>query len=439
MSGINASALHGVSPRNRWLCVLPRGRMNVNVNVNVIKTNAETARPTRRMPPLPPPPPPEGHVGIYHSTEPTTASSSSSSIYDSWRQSSGRIEGREGYQLGDFSKMLFSIAKAKVAEVDAKYDLSTAAAAAAAAAATSVAAASSAAAAAAVCKAQAAVSAVATRIDSMSPQEREKLATGAVVTAHVLQVVGGPKTRAAVCAAATLAAVSTQVSGSGPAATAAAPPSATTAAGVAPPGFSDSSGLTELFLLEVLASVPAGHSMLVHVDGLGDFQVTVPAGVRVGESFTFEAEAPIDKQPSGAPIESVPMGLPVQTEPQVPMGLPVPMAAQPVPMGAPVTSAAPVPSASRSGAVSGAAALPAQLGVASPGVVSSVGTALAAMSLARELGVTPQEAWVAANHGARLAKDLGVTPSAAASAGIAAMNLLAEMQKESISKTARRT
>ena len=216
-------------------------------------------------------------------------------------------------------------------------------------------------------------------------------------------------------------------------------PAATAAAGGAPPGFSDSSGLTQLFLLEVLASVPAGYKMLVHVDGLGDFQVTVPAGVRVGESFTFEAEAPIDKQPSGAPIEPVPMGLPVQTEPQVPMGLPVPMAAQPVPMGAPVTSAAPVPSASRSGAVSGAAALPAQLGVASPGVVSSVGTALAAMSLARELGVTPQNAWVAAHQGARLAKDLGVTPSAAASAGIAAMNLLAEMQKESISKTARRT
>jgi hypothetical protein len=152
------------------------------------------------------------------------------------------------------------------------------------------------------------------------------------------------------------------------------------------------------------------------------------------ESFTFEAEASIDKQPSGAPIEPVPMGLPVQTEPQVPIGIPVPMAAQPVPMGAPVTSAAPVPSASRSGAVSGAAALPAQLGV-----VPSVGTALAAMSLARELGVTPQNAWVAAHQGARLAKDLGVTPSAAASAGIAAMNLLAEMQKESISKTARRT
>jgi len=49
------------------------------------------------------------------------------------------------------------------------------------------------------------------------------------------------------------------------------------------------------------------------------------------ESFTFEAEASIDKQPSGAPIEPVPMGLPVQTEPQVPIGIPVPMAAQPVP------------------------------------------------------------------------------------------------------------
>jgi hypothetical protein len=127
--------------------------------------------------------------------------------------------------------------------------------------------------------------------------------------------------------------VSTQVSnsnssGSG---TAAAPPSATTAAGGAPPGFSDSSGLTEIYLLEVLASVPAGYKMLVHVDGLGDFQVTVPAGVVVGESFTFEAEAPIDKQPSDAPIESVPMGLPVQTEQQMPMGIPVPMGAQRLP------------------------------------------------------------------------------------------------------------
>ena len=28
-------ALHGVSPRDRWLCVLPRWRMNVNVNVSV--------------------------------------------------------------------------------------------------------------------------------------------------------------------------------------------------------------------------------------------------------------------------------------------------------------------------------------------------------------------------------------------------------------------
>ena len=108
-------------------------------------------------------------------------------------------------------------------------------------------------------------------------------------------------------------------------------PAATAAAGGAPPGFSDSSGLTQLFLLEVLASVPAGYKMLVHVDGLGDFQVTVPAGVLVGASFTFEAEAPIDKQPSDAPIESVPMGLPVQTEQQMPKGIPVPMGAQRLP------------------------------------------------------------------------------------------------------------
>ena len=28
-------ALHDVSPRDRWLCLLPGGQMNVNVNVNV--------------------------------------------------------------------------------------------------------------------------------------------------------------------------------------------------------------------------------------------------------------------------------------------------------------------------------------------------------------------------------------------------------------------
>ena len=32
----NDCALHGVSPRDRWLCVLPSWRLNVNVHVNVI-------------------------------------------------------------------------------------------------------------------------------------------------------------------------------------------------------------------------------------------------------------------------------------------------------------------------------------------------------------------------------------------------------------------
>ena len=30
---VQVCASHGVSPRDRWLCVLPRGQMNVNVNV----------------------------------------------------------------------------------------------------------------------------------------------------------------------------------------------------------------------------------------------------------------------------------------------------------------------------------------------------------------------------------------------------------------------
>ena len=44
-------ALHGVSPRDRWLCVLPRWRINVNVSVNFV-TNARSLahRPPARVP-----------------------------------------------------------------------------------------------------------------------------------------------------------------------------------------------------------------------------------------------------------------------------------------------------------------------------------------------------------------------------------------------------
>ena len=30
-------AFHGASPRDRWLCVSPRGQLNVNVNVNGLR------------------------------------------------------------------------------------------------------------------------------------------------------------------------------------------------------------------------------------------------------------------------------------------------------------------------------------------------------------------------------------------------------------------
>ena len=43
-------AFHGVSPRDRWLRVLPGWQMNVNVNVNVSVTLRESA--SARRPPL---------------------------------------------------------------------------------------------------------------------------------------------------------------------------------------------------------------------------------------------------------------------------------------------------------------------------------------------------------------------------------------------------
>lgn len=159
---------------------------------------------------------------------------------------------------------LASAAAAKASAIDAKYDLSSKAHDAKADLSAKV-----------KGKAQSAHTAIAKKIHSTTPEERERWAAGAVVTAQVLSIVGGRKTRALAGSAAAVAALSKTASNhhhqqqQQPSGFAGAP-------ATAPAAFSDGSGITEMVLLEVIATSPAGQLMLVHVDGLGDFEVSSP-------------------------------------------------------------------------------------------------------------------------------------------------------------------
>ena len=46
--------------------------------------------------------------------------------------------------------------------------------------------------------------------------------------------------------------------------------------------------------VQVVAAVAAGGVMRVHVEGVGDFEVTVPPGVVVGQPFVVEIDAPLN-------------------------------------------------------------------------------------------------------------------------------------------------
>ena len=77
-------------------------------------------------------------------------------------------------------------------------------------------------------------------------------------------------------------------------------------------------GASEIVVLQVIATAPAGGVMRVHVEGVGDFELTVPPGVTVGKAFAFEVEVPrlmARMGGGGGELEAVPMGLPVAARP----------------------------------------------------------------------------------------------------------------------------
>ena len=67
---------------------------------------------------------------------------------------------------------------------------------------------------------------------------------------------------------------------------------------------------SEVVALEVEATAAAGQLMRVHIEGAGDFEVMVPAGVQVGQTFKFEIEI-ADASGVEAMPEAVPLGQPV--------------------------------------------------------------------------------------------------------------------------------
>ena len=329
---------------------------------------------------------------------------------------------------------------------------------------------------------------------TMTPEQRERWAAGAVSVLSIASAVGGKKTKTAAAFAGATAtaigklAIDAEIPAGTPAPRAAAygecaDVPAASAAGQ-PPDVSDASEeLREVLVLDIVATVGAGSDMCVHVEGAGDYevrsddgmrradrnpsqcallslpltvhnaptaQVTVPAGVRPGETFSFEIEAPVNTPMTS---EAVPLGLPAHDasasggmafEPAVPLGL---AAYDHVPMGLPVeaasiargshAAAAPLPpppplppmasrpsNAPASMNVNAASSRAHPSSSYAPCPSSSMGelasmasTVSAASSLARELGVTPQQALSASKQGAQLAKDLGVTPQQALNAG----------------------
>ena len=209
----------------------------------------------------------------------------------------------------------------------------------------------------------------------VTPEDRERWkarsVAGLSLAASVGQVVGGKKTK--------VASMLTSVALGGSCGGAAASASATPAPG-------------ELLLVEAVATEDTGGAMRVQVNRV-EYTVVVPPGVVRGQKFQFEVEQP------AAP--------------------PVPRA---VPVAAPAATAG--AAGSRGGCagagVGGAATAAAVAAVAAGGVAASVadaraaaGTARAAGQVARDLGVTPQQAVDGAKQASAVAKDLGITPQQA--------------------------
>lgn len=149
----------------------------------------------------------------------------------------------------------------------------------------------------------------------MTPEERRQWMEGATSVLSIAAALGGPKTKAA----ATLATVGVgaAVRVADVADTAGLPTEAITRAAAEGSGQDAAASVVEapleVLTLEVVATAESGGLMHVYVEGIGAFEVNVPAHVRRGESFEMQIEAPLERdcmQP-----EAVPMGMPVGVVP----------------------------------------------------------------------------------------------------------------------------
>ena len=386
----------------------------------------------------PPPPPPEGFEGVYkpptpppppHETTlslppppppPETEAAPVSSRLWSLAKSAASVTA---------SAAATAAAKAKAA--DEKYELSARAKAKAAELGKS-------AGSFAGRKASEAGTAVARRVGAMTPEERQQWLEGATSVVAVAAAFGGTKTRALAgvgAVAVNLGSKANNVATSLPTDRAAQYADYLVEeqpGGGGGGGAYSSSEVAEVLTLEVVAAVPGGQTMKVSVEGIGAFEVAVPQGINVGETFSFEIDAPLSREELEP--EAVPMGLPATPEPLnvVPTAVPVGQvggggapAIAPIPMAVGISGSMPVP------VVGGPVAMmptmhqpPPQQQVqpqqqpqsliqqARGNIEDARAAAAAAGTLARELdkmGVTPQQALNAGAQGVKLANEMGVT------------------------------
>ena len=412
-------------------------------------------------PPPPPPPPPPGFEGIYPPrSHPSTASQ----------------------QLWSLARSAASTIKTKAKEIDGKYDISSQTSQKLDQLGEKTGAALSSLRAGAARHAHEARDTVVRKVQASTPEERQQWAAGAVSVLSIASLVGGPKTRIVAGATATAIAKRSCASASDLSSAVSAAGSGhdcATSSAATSPQFA-SSGLCEVLTLEIVATEAAGGMMLVHVEGVGDYEIIVPEGVLRGQSFPFEIEAPVGTSEAA---EVVPVGQPpallddplhaqcggapplllgpsaaappssaAQQPPRPPASsLPQSLVADDVPTGVPVgpphaglpAGQQPAWPASAPGIQHARSAVTHHMQppppphphppppTATAGDVTHLVTAACGLAQAsRELGLTPQQALQGARAAQGVAKDLGVTPQQALQAGVQGVRAAQGVAKE---------
>ena len=343
----------------------------------------------------PPPPPPEGHVGVYAGAPAPAAASWWDRTKADLATKAKEASDKAALVAKEASEKAVEATRSQVAALDAKFEVSG--------------------------TVERWSGVAKARATQATPEERQRWCDMAATTLGAVAVVGGAKTRAA--AALATAGATAHRAHAAPSAGA----TSSSSTGAARSSSAEPSDLIEC--VEVEALVDAGQPQLVEYNGT-QYTVTVPAGVKRGE--TFVCELPLTPSAPAKPAvaraepavpEAVPVGLPV--------GGPAPGAAAGggVPMGLPVTGSgaggAPQPAQQASQPAQSEARNPWGALSSAVATVSTVAAAARATSqLASDLGITPQQAAKAAQSGVKLARDMGITPEEALRAGAAGARVL---------------